>query len=146
MKRLLILLCVTLMTSSFVFSQNKAKADVKKNPNAAVITFDKVIHDYGVINKGDNGKCEFRFTNTGKEPLILSRPRSNCGCTVPSWPREPILPGKSEEITVVYDTKRFGPINKSVTVFSNAKNNAVVLRIKGTVKQKPNNNLLPPKK
>lgn len=144
MKRLVILLCITLMTSSFVLGQNRAKADVKENPNTAVITFDKVIHDYGTINKGDNGKCKFKFTNTGKEPLILSRPRSNCGCTVPTWPREPILPGKSGIITVVYDTKRYGRINKSVTVFSNAKNNAIVLRIKGTVKQKPNNNLLPP--
>lgn len=134
MKRLFIFLSILLMFSSFAYSQENTKNAVKENPNAAVITFDKVIHDYGMINKGDNGKCEFKFTNTGKEPLILSRPRSNCGCTVPTWPREPILPGKSGIITVVYDTKRFGPINKSVTVFSNAKNNAVVLRIKGTVK------------
>lgn len=135
MKRLLLLLSITLMTSSLAISQSTPPTTVSDNPNAAVITFDKLIHDYGTIIKGDNGKCEFRFTNTGKEPLILSRPRSNCGCTVPTWPRQPILPGKSDVITVVYDTKRFGPIRKTVTVFSNAKNNAIVLRIKGTVKQ-----------
>lgn len=133
MKRLVILLSISLLFSSFAFSQATPNSTVNDNPNAAIITFDKVIHNYGVILKGDNGKCEFRFTNTGKEPLILSRPRSNCGCTVPTWPRYPIMPGKSEVISVVYDTKRMGTIRKSVTVFSNAKNNAVVLRIKGTV-------------
>lgn len=131
------------MISSLAYGQEKTNSTIVDNPNAAVITFDKVIHDYGTIKQGSDGKCEFKFTNTGKEPLILSRPRSNCGCTVPTWPREPILPGKSEVISVVYDTKRMGPIHKSVTVFSNAKNNAVVLQIKGTVIQEPNNNLLP---
>jgi len=137
MKRLIIFLSISFMMTNLAFSQTETSKDevIAPNPNAAVITFDKVIHDYGVINKGDNGKCEFKFTNTGKEPLILSRPRSNCGCTVPTWPRQPIMPGKSDIITVVYDTQRMGPIHKSVTVFSNAKNNAVVLQIKGTVNQ-----------
>jgi len=137
MKRLIIFLSISFMAVNFAFSQTETPKDevIAPNPNAPVITFDKVIHDYGVINKGDNGKCEFKFTNTGKEPLILSRPRSNCGCTVPTWPRQPIMPGKSDIITVVYDTQRMGPIHKSVTVFSNAKNNAVVLQIKGTVNQ-----------
>ncbi len=137
MKRLIIFLSIAILSVNMAFAQTETKKaeDKAPNPNAAEITFDKVIHDYGIINKGDNGKCEFRFTNTGKEPLILSRPRSNCGCTVPTWPRHPIMPGKSEVITVVYDTQRMGPIHKSVTVFSNAKNNAVVLQIKGTVKQ-----------
>ena len=148
MKRLVVLLSILLMITSMAFSQStpvkpqpKTKAEIQtqmetQNKFAPEITFEKVIHDYGVIKKGDNGKCAFKFTNTGKEPLILSRPRSNCGCTVPTWPRQPILPGKSEVITVIYDTKRIGPIRKNVTVFSNAKNNAVVLRIKGTVKHK----------
>ena len=138
MKRLIILLTISLMTASLAFSQSSTANTAPHNPNAPEITFEKVVHDYGTIYRGADGKSEFRFTNTGKEPLILSRPRSNCGCTVPTWPRQPILPGKSGVITVVYDTKRFGAINKAVTIFSNAKNNTVVLRIKGNVKQKTN--------
>ncbi|MCD4665566.1 MAG: DUF1573 domain-containing protein, partial [Bacteroidales bacterium] len=75
----------------------------------------------------------FKFTNDGKEPLILSNVRSSCGCTVPTWPRQPILPGQSDVIKVKYDTKRVGMINKSVHVYSNAKVATVTLKIKGKI-------------
>ena len=87
--------------------------------------------------QGADGTCEFKFTNTGKEPLILSKPQSSCGCTVPTWPQEPILPGKSDVIKVTYNTNNVGPINKTVTVTSNAKTSRLVLSIKGTVTAKP---------
>jgi hypothetical protein len=107
------------------------------NPNAPEISFDKLVHDYGTIMQGADGACEFKFTNTGKEPLILSKPQSSCGCTVPTWPQEPILPGKSDVIKVTYNTQNIGPINKTVTVTSNAKTSRIVLSIKGTVTAKP---------
>ena len=107
------------------------------NPNAPEISFDNVVHDYGTIMQGADGTCEFKFTNTGKEPLILSKPQSSCGCTVPTWPQEPILPGKSDVIKVTYNTNNIGTINKTVTVSSNAKTSRVVLSIKGTVTAKP---------
>ncbi|MCF8367802.1 MAG: DUF1573 domain-containing protein [Bacteroidales bacterium] len=103
------------------------------NPNAPVITFDKLTHDYGDIEQHGDGKCEFKFINEGKEPLILSNVRSSCGCTIPEWPRQPILPGKSEVIKVKYDTKRVGMINKTISVYSNAKASPITLRIKGKV-------------
>lgn len=104
-----------------------------ENPNAPEITFDKTVHDYGTIEYNGDGKCEFKFTNTGKEPLILTNVRSSCGCTVPKWPREPILPGQSEVINVEYKTNRIGRINKTITVQSNGKTSSVVLRIQGQV-------------
>lgn len=107
------------------------------NPNAPEISFVKIEHDYGTINKGGNGDSEFFFKNTGKEPLILSNVRSSCGCTVPSWTREPVLPGKEGSIKVRYATSRVGVINKSITVESNAKNNPVILKIKGNVIEVP---------
>jgi hypothetical protein len=106
---------------------------VNTNPNAPDIVFNKVVHNYGDINQNDDGRCEFTFKNEGKEPLILSNVRSSCGCTVPEWPRQPILPGESEVIKVKYDTKRVGPINKNVQVYSNAKTSPVVLKIEGKV-------------
>ena len=59
--------------------------------------------------------------------------RSSCGCTVPTWPRKPIMPGQEETIKVKYDTRRMGRIYKSITIYSNAKNSPVVARITGEV-------------
>ncbi len=135
MKKIALFLFATLFTVT-VFGQTaseQAAAKADKNSNGPEITFDKTVHDYGTVPYKGDGKCEFKFTNTGKEPLILTNVRSSCGCTVPKWPREPILPGQSEVIHVEYKTNRIGRINKTVTVQSNAENSAVVLRIKGEV-------------
>jgi hypothetical protein len=118
-----------------------AQTAAPDDPNAPEITFDKLVHDYGTLVQGADGTCEFKFTNTGKEPLILSKPQSSCGCTVPTWPQEPILPGKSDVIKVTYATHNVGPINKTVTVTSNAKNGRIVLSIKGNVIAKPAENV-----
>lgn len=102
------------------------------------ITVDKEVHDYGTIEQGADGTCTFTVTNSGNEPLILSLCKGSCGCTVPTCPKEPIAPGASATITVRYDTKRVGPINKSVTITSNAANEPrKVVRIKGSVQAKP---------
>ena len=61
--------------------------------NGAQISFDKETHDYGTIKNGANGTCTFEFKNTGNTPLILSNAKGSCGCTVPTWPKEPIAPG-----------------------------------------------------
>lgn len=106
--------------------------------DGAKIKFEKETHDYGEVKNGGNGQCTFAFTNTGSEPLIIQNAKGSCGCTVPSWPKEPLAPGASAEITVKYDTKRPGAINKSVTITSNATNTPTkVIRIKGNVLPKP---------
>ncbi|MCX7696762.1 MAG: DUF1573 domain-containing protein [Bacteroidales bacterium] len=98
-----------------------------------IITFEKTTHDFGKIKKGSKVSCEFVFINTGKAPLFLSEPRSTCGCTVPSYPKEPIMPGQKNKIVVTYDAEEKGVFTKYVTVFSNAENSPVVLVIKGVV-------------
>jgi hypothetical protein len=105
--------------------------------NGAYIKFDKLVHDFGELVAGDVAEVEFKFTNTGNEPLILSNVRSTCGCTVPTWPHEPILPKKSASIKVKYDSNRIGPINKQITVESNASNGTMYLKITGNIKKKP---------
>ena len=117
--------------------QQDAKPDVKKTGKAPEIVFDYLVYDYGTIYEGDPGECEFKFKNTGKEPLVLSNVYSSCGCTVPDWPKDPIMPGKTSTIKVKYSTGRIGGINKTITVQSNAEENSrVELRIIGTVKKK----------
>jgi len=137
--RTLILSAVFLFSAATCLNAQQADQNtpLTTNPNAPEITFEKTLHDYGTIVKGGDGTCEFKFTNTGKEPLILSKPISSCGCTVPTWPREPILPGKSDVIKVTYNTINIGPINKTVTVYSNATTSKVVLAIKGKVVAPP---------
>lgn len=104
----------------------------------AKIEFKKETHDYGTVKYGGDGTCTFEFTNTGDAPLIISNAKGSCGCTVPSWPKEPIAAGAKGVITVKYDTKRAGAIAKSVTITSNAINEPnKVIRIKGTVAAAP---------
>jgi hypothetical protein len=133
MKKIALLLTLAFFYTAGVMAQATEPVKVENNPNGPEISFEKTVHDYGTIPFGGNGVCTFKFTNTGKEPLILSQPQSSCGCTVPTWPKEPVLPGDSEEIQVTYNTKKAGPINKTVTIRSNAKTNTVVLRITGKV-------------
>ncbi len=146
MKKVLVTLGISILMTFAVSAQNTTPQPAQ-SPNAPVITFEKTTHDYGTVTKDGDGACEFKFRNDGIEPLILSNVSSSCGCTVPEWPREPILKGKSASIKVKYDTKRVGPINKTVTVMSNAKVASIQLRIIGNVveastgAQMPQNNL-----
>ncbi|MEJ2596579.1 MAG: DUF1573 domain-containing protein [bacterium] len=127
MKKLLVVVML-------VFAVSIVMAQQEDQKNGPQITFKNTLHEYGDIEMGSDGSYSFVFTNTGNEPLILSKPRSSCGCTVPAWPKEPILPGESNKIKVTYNTSKVGSFNKTVTVYSNAKNkSAIILRIKGKV-------------
>ena len=89
--------------------------------------------DYGDIKKGSDGVRTFEVKNVGDAPLIIEDVKSSCGCTVPTKPEEPILPGETGKIEVKYDTNRPGPIRKTVTVYSNSDEPVKALKIKGTV-------------
>ncbi|MCU0349494.1 MAG: DUF1573 domain-containing protein [Flavobacterium sp.] len=102
----------------------------------AKIEFKTETINYGTVVKGeDSGIRYFEFTNTGDAPLLITNVRSSCGCTVPSYPKTPIAPGKSDKIEVKYNMER-GPISKTITVETNAVNKTkgiIPLRIKGDV-------------
>ena len=116
------------------FAAVTSSAIAQEVRQGAVIEFEKDVHDYGDVAYKGNGTYSFVFSNTGTEPLMISNAKGSCGCTVPSWPKEPIAPGASAKIDVTYDTKRVGAISKSVTITSNAVNTPVkVIRIKGNV-------------
>lgn len=104
------------------------------NPNAAKIIFKEESYNFTEVPEGPQVTHEFKFTNTGKEPLILTNVRASCGCTTPSWPKEPILPGKDGAILVTYNTQgRPGAFNKSITITSNADTPDKIIYIKGEV-------------
>ncbi|MBQ3580292.1 MAG: DUF1573 domain-containing protein [Bacteroidales bacterium] len=135
MKKLFLLSLVAVLT----FGVAKAQDAQPENVSGAKISFTEMEHNYGTIQKGGDGACEFKFTNTGNEPLILSNVKASCGCTVPIWPKEPVMPGKSQTIQVKYNTNNVGGFNKTITVTSNAVDNPrLVLKIKGTVEAPSN--------
>ncbi|SFZ82619.1 DUF1573 domain-containing protein [Tenacibaculum maritimum] len=96
--------------------------------------FEEETIDYGKIALGSEGKRVFEFTNIGDAPLIISDVKSTCGCTVPSKPEAPIMPGEKGKIEVSYDTKRLGGFSKAITIMSNAKGQErKMVKIKGYI-------------
>lgn len=131
MKKLLSTLSLLLV----VLIQTNAQGTIQ---NGAIVSFEKEVHDFGTMKQGGDASTDFKFKNTGTEPLIISNAQGSCGCTVPEWPKEPIKPGESAAIKVKYDSKRVGPINKSVTITSNATNEPTkVIRITGNIEAVP---------
>ncbi|MEM7101836.1 MAG: DUF1573 domain-containing protein [Bacteroidota bacterium] len=101
------------------------------------MTFEFKEYDYGKIAQNSDGVREFPFENNGTEPLIIKHAKGSCGCTVPSYPKAPIMPGEKAVIGVKYDTKRVGPFSKSVRIITNASQDPIVLTIKGNVQKEP---------
>ncbi|MEL1239473.1 DUF1573 domain-containing protein [Flavobacterium flavipallidum] len=112
----------------------KATATKVAKVNGAGMVFENETIDYGTIAHNADGKREFVFRNNGNKPLIITNAVGSCGCTVPTFPKEPIAPGAKAVINVKYATDRVGAFTKTVTVTSNAEGQATkVLTIKGTV-------------
>jgi hypothetical protein len=139
MKKLLLL---------FAFVAVNAVSSAQSGAKIEFLNKDNTI-DYGTVTKEtDSGIRIFEFKNTGDAPLIIMNVQSTCGCTVPTKPTEPILPGKMGKIEVKYNMNP-GPIRKTITVESNAINvesGRIALKIKGEVIVKPEVNLLEKKK
>jgi hypothetical protein len=110
------------LTASFAFA------------SAQTISFDKTTVDYGTVKNGADGQRVFTVKNTGDKPLIISKVQASCGCTTPVWSLEPIMPGKTSQIKVGYDTTLVGPFTKIIEVYSNdSANSRSVINIKGSI-------------
>lgn len=130
MKKIMLLLVVALGAISSIEAQD--------------IKFESEEINYGSIDKGADGLRIFKFKNVGTAPLVIENAVGSCGCTVPTFPREPIMPGAVGEIRVKYDTQRVGAFTKYVTVTTNAKSNTTSrLKIYGDIK--PEAQMSPPK-
>mgnify|MGYP003343831275 FL=1 len=128
-------LCMLLISSAnaqVITSPN----DVKAKSSNASIKFETTSHSFGNIIEGQIARYDFRFVNTGTEPLILSNVSASCGCTSPKWPREAIEPGKSAIVTAEYNSQgRPGTFTKSIFVKSNGGD--LTLTISGNVVKEP---------
>lgn len=97
------------------------------------IYFEQSTYDYGQIEEDSDGLYIISFKNIGQEAIVINKVRSSCGCTIPSWPHEPVKPGASGRIEVKYNTSLVGSFMKSVYVYSSAANSPVKLTVKGKV-------------
>ncbi|MBL4744967.1 MAG: DUF1573 domain-containing protein [Flavobacteriaceae bacterium] len=148
-----IFLVVALMSISLLFSckqesalakvktENILKAearDVQISKGGAVMEFDKRAFEFGTVDEGTVINGVFKITNVGKSDLVILSAKPSCGCTVPSWPKEPIKPGDTAALTFTFNTRgKPNKQNKSITIKSNAEKSIEVLRIKGFVTPKP---------
>ena len=129
---------------SVAVADNKSKKEVRDSlikldaslAEKAEMTFKYTDHNFGNVESGSDVSYDFEFINTGKEPLIIKNVSTSCGCTTPSWPREPIPSKGRATIKVRYDSNRIGNFSKTITVYSNSTNSPVVLSIKGSVQYK----------
>ena len=109
-------------------NRDEAKAQL------AAISFDKMEHDFGTIDKGAPQETIFTFTNNGDAPLIITDTKTSCGCTTPKFPKDtPIAPGESGEIEVRFNGQGNGAITKTITVMANTAKGSEILRIKAFI-------------
>ena len=128
MKKIGLFLLLTVLSIGYVAAQG----GLNKTPKAK---FEKTVHDFGKIAEEiGQASCTFDFMNTGTAPLIINKVQTSCGCTTPSYTKEPILPGQKGEIKVAYNTtNRVGSFEKSITILTNVPDTTFRLTIKGEV-------------
>ena len=105
----------------------------KVKENGPIMEFETTVVDYGTIVKNADPVRTVAFTNVGKEPLVITNAKGSCGCTVPTWPKEPIMPGESSVIEVRYATNRLGKINKTIRITTNEGTQPHVLKVVGHI-------------
>lgn len=98
-----------------------------------VLKFKEETHKFGKVPQGVPVTNEFVFTNTGSDPVIISNVSASCGCTTPTWTKDPVLPGKTGSIKATFNAATPGLFNKSVTVSSNTEGGSVILYLNGEV-------------
>jgi Protein of unknown function (DUF1573) len=134
MKKMLMIAALVVSTVA-AYAQSATTA----SKNGPVLTWDKSTHDFGTMAQGDVLEHTFKFTNTGNEPLVITNVQVSCGCTTPKgWPRDPVMPGGSGELTVAFNsTGKMGAQTKPVTIVSNAINDAKLVFTAVVTEKKP---------
>ncbi|MEE1885229.1 DUF1573 domain-containing protein [Pedobacter flavus] len=129
------LLFLSVILLSACNSADKKNSSSINDADKAVILFENEMHNFGSVAEGTKVTHTFNFKNTGKSPLIIEDASASCGCTVPEYSNNPIQPGQSGVIKVVFDTQgRAGLNDKVITVLSNATEESVKLHLVGEVK------------
>lgn len=135
------LISSTIFFFVLLFSCSNEAQNLDSKNDLGVFHFEEEVIDYGNIAQNDNGLRTFKFTNRGRAPIVISKVKTTCGCTVPTYPKQAILPGETASIDIKYATNRVGSFSKTITVISNADESQKKLRIKGNVIAKPKSSI-----
>jgi len=112
--------------------------DLEMQADGPRMEFESLEVPYGEIDQHSEPLRNLAFTNTGTEPLVIKSARGSCGCTVPIWPKEPIMPGESANIEIRYATDRIGKFSKTVTITTNESGDPHVVKVHGNVSKADN--------
>ncbi len=147
MKKIIMMaLCLYMASAANAQQPMTAPTTPPVDQNAGKFKFEQETHDFGTVPEGPLAEYDFEFKNVGNKPITISDAHGSCGCTVPTWPHTPVLPGTSSKIHVAYTTNgRQGMINKDVIINSDAQQNPMRLHITGTVTPKPAEPVTPAK-
>ncbi len=133
-----ILACaLTLSAQSDKAAPSFKMLDKAENTDGPVLHFETNTVDFGEIVQESDPLRKIVFSNSGNAPLVIKNAKGSCGCTVPIWSKEPIMPGQTDTLTIRYDTKRIGQIRKSVSLYTNQSDDPYVLQVVGKVNPKP---------
>ena len=124
---------VLLSAILFVSINSFAQPSPIASENGPQFKWEKTVYEFGEIAQSVPATAEYKFTNTGNEPIIITQVKKTCGCTVPTWPTAPIMPGEEATIKATYNAKSTGSFTKTITVVSNVSENSTYLQLKGTV-------------
>lgn len=138
---ILIILASCDNASSKIRKTGSVPTEVVTADDQPIFKFDAEEHDFGIIEEGTVVTHEFTFTNVGKSPLVITNAQGSCGCTVPEYPRDPVMPGKKGTIKVSFDSSnRAGRQDKTVTLTANTVPNTKILKITSEVVSKKSSN------
>lgn len=115
------------------FTSSFAQPSANAGENGPQFKWEKTVYEFGEIAQAVPATAEYKFSNTGNEPIIITQVKKTCGCTVPTWPTAPIMPGEEATIKATYNAKSVGSFTKTITVVSNVSENSTYLQLKGTV-------------
>ncbi|WP_235296187.1 DUF1573 domain-containing protein [Portibacter marinus] len=126
---------ISVTTAQTVPTTEAIEQNIEKRQNGEgpQMVFEKMVVDYGVIEQHSEPLRKLTFVNKGTEPLVITNARGSCGCTVPTYAKEPIMPGESSEIEVRYATNRLGKFSKKVTITTNEGGEPHVINVTGEV-------------
>lgn len=132
MKKLMIIAVMAFVASTgFSQTTSASKSDM------AVIQWDAATYDFGKIKQDVPVTHEFKFTNKGKVPAVITNAQPSCGCTTPNWTRDPVLSGGEGYVKATFNAHMVGPFDKVITVSANTEGGVIMLHIKGEVEAAP---------
>ena len=134
MKKYIVLLTSIMFLGLFTFAQETKVETLTTSDTGPQVSWEQQTVDFGEIPQNIPVTAEYKVTNSGKSPLIITSVQASCGCTATDYPKEPVQPGETAVVKATFNAKAVGTFSKTVTVFTNTTEGRSTLILKGKVK------------